>query len=60
VTHDIDEAVVLGSRVVVLQAAPSRITDDLPVPIPRPATGAASVVATACREREALAAAHAL
>lgn len=61
VTHDIDEAVVLGDRVVVLQAAPSRITDDLAVPIPRPRDReAASVVATARRVREALAAAHAL
>jgi len=36
VTHDIDEAVFMGSRVVVMSARPGRIKLDLPVAIPHP------------------------
>ena len=36
VTHDIDEAVFMGSRVVVMSARPGRIKLDRPVPIPHP------------------------
>ena len=35
VTHDIEEAIFLGSRVVVLTARPGRIALDLPVGLPR-------------------------
>jgi NitT/TauT family transport system ATP-binding protein len=36
ITHDIDEAVVLADRIVIMSASPGRIIDDIPVPIPRP------------------------
>jgi NitT/TauT family transport system ATP-binding protein len=36
VTHDIDEAVYLGQRVIVLTAAPSTVQEDLPVELPSP------------------------
>jgi len=35
VTHDIDEAVYLGDRVIVLGGRPSRIVDDVTVPLGR-------------------------
>ncbi|GGM16825.1 MULTISPECIES: ABC transporter ATP-binding protein [Micromonospora] len=35
VTHSVDEAVFLGSRVVVLSPRPGRIVLDLPIPLPR-------------------------
>ncbi len=36
VTHDIDEAIFMGSRVMVMSARPGRIKCDLPVPIEHP------------------------
>ncbi len=36
VTHDIDEAVYLGQRVLVLSASPTRILDDVAIDIPSP------------------------
>ncbi len=36
VTHDIEEAVYLGDRVVVLTARPARIREEVPIRLPRP------------------------
>ena len=36
VTHDIDEAVYLGDRVVVLSARPARILEEVRIELPRP------------------------
>ncbi len=38
ITHDIDEAILLGDRVVALRAGPGRVSRHLEVPIPRPRT----------------------
>jgi NitT/TauT family transport system ATP-binding protein len=34
VTHDIDESVYLGQRVIVLSSSPTRVTQDIPVDLP--------------------------
>ncbi|MDN8617950.1 ABC transporter ATP-binding protein [Variovorax ginsengisoli] len=40
VTHDIDEAVYLGQRVLVLSSSPTRVLDDVPIDIAGPRTQA--------------------
>jgi len=47
VTHDIEEAVQLGDRVVVLGARPAKVTRTLPLAIPRPRNPASPGVAEA-------------
>ncbi|WP_022981130.1 ATP-binding cassette domain-containing protein, partial [Ideonella sp. B508-1] len=61
VTHDIDEAVLLGSRVAVLQAAPGQIAQVLTVDAPWPRDRASPGVERATGAvHEALCAVHAL
>jgi NitT/TauT family transport system ATP-binding protein len=38
ITHDLDEAVLLSDRIVVLGAGPGRILEIIDVPVPRPRT----------------------
>jgi len=36
VTHDIEEAVLMGDRVLVMSGRPGRILEEIPIPLPRP------------------------
>jgi NitT/TauT family transport system ATP-binding protein len=53
VTHDIDEAVYLGDRVVVLSARPARIREEVTIALPRPRSVAVrkSMAFLECRNR---------
>jgi NitT/TauT family transport system ATP-binding protein len=53
VTHDIDEAVYLGDRVVVLSARPARIREEVAIGLPRPRSVAVrkSIAFLECRNR---------
>jgi NitT/TauT family transport system ATP-binding protein len=42
VTHDIDEAVYLGDRVLILSSAPGRVLGSIEVDVPRPREQTAS------------------
>ena len=60
VTHDIDEAVYLGDRVLVFKAGPGRIGASIPVPLPQPRDRDSLDVGTAIASvRHALQRAHA-
>ncbi|MDB5945032.1 MAG: NitT/TauT family transport system ATP-binding protein, partial [Ramlibacter sp.] len=50
VTHDIDEAVYLGQRVLVLSSSPTRVLDDVPIPIAAPRTQAQTRIEPAFAE----------
>jgi sulfonate transport system ATP-binding protein len=60
VTHDIDEAVYLGDRVLVFEASPGRITASIAVDVPQPRDrDGPAVGATIAAVRQALQRAHA-
>ena len=41
VTHDVDEAIYMGTRVIAMEANPGQIKADIPIELPIPETGAA-------------------
>jgi NitT/TauT family transport system ATP-binding protein len=43
VTHDVEEAVILGDRVIVMGTRPGRIVRDIPISLPRPRTRTGSL-----------------
>ncbi|HEY6494788.1 MAG TPA: ABC transporter ATP-binding protein [Trebonia sp.] len=54
VTHDIDEALLLGDRVVVLTSRPGQVKLDLPVDLPRPRTAESTTTAAFAAMRATL------
>ncbi|MET0312369.1 MAG: ABC transporter ATP-binding protein [Burkholderiaceae bacterium] len=60
VTHDVDEAVLLADRVLVMAAGPGRIAGEIAIPLPRPRSRTSpSLAAPRAAVLEALQAAHA-
>jgi NitT/TauT family transport system ATP-binding protein len=45
VTHDVDEAIFLADRVLIMTAGPGRIKRDLTIPLPRPRAGSVALSA---------------
>lgn len=54
VTHDVDEAILLSDRIVILSPRPGTVRRILPVPLPRPRTWDASLDADFLRLRRAV------
>jgi ABC-type nitrate/sulfonate/bicarbonate transport system ATPase subunit len=54
VTHDVEEAVVLADRIVLLSARPGRVREMLDVPLPHPRIGTEPAVALVARLRALL------
>jgi NitT/TauT family transport system ATP-binding protein len=50
VTHDVEEAIVLADRVVVLAPRPGRVRDSVTVDLPRPRSATDPAVAEAIRQ----------
>jgi sulfonate transport system ATP-binding protein len=59
VTHDIDEAAWLGDRVLVLDADPGRLREEIAVPFARPRARRPALAAARCPVFHSLRAAHA-
>ena len=51
ITHDLDEAIYLSDRIVVLGAHPGRILEIIEVPVARPRTPSNSCQATSWRRK---------
>ena len=50
VTHDVEEAVTLADRLLVMGGSPGRIRADIPVPLPRPRERSDGGFVRLCRE----------
>ena len=53
ITHDVDEALLLGDRLIVLSQRPGSVLADIPIPVPRPRTPAAMATAPEIAELKA-------